>query len=784
MAKKIALLIGISEYQPGLARLPNAVNDVEAMQRVLVDSERGGFAEGDVTVLKNPQRQDMENAIYHLYANRQKDDLVLFYFSGHGVTVENGDFYFSTSITQKNQGKLVLPTAVAAKSVHDWMNQSKSKRLVVILDCCFSGAFAKGLTAKDSGAIDLQQYLGGEGRAILTASTSTQYAFESDGLDLSIYTHYLVEGISTGAADQDGDGLIAVDELHQYAKSKVQEASPAMTPELYPHKDGYRIFLAKSPKDDPKLKYRQEFDIIAFEDEGEISEINRFYLDELWNQLGLTLDEANGIEFEVLEPYRKRQEKLQRYEQALQQITEYPLSNKHRKSLKRLQNILNLRDQDIKTIEQRVLAPKEAKYQIQQKEAQRLRQEKQERTEYEAKLYRYEQELSQAVKVGYPPDEFVRNGLKKFQQDLGLKNEDVASIEQRIFAPKQVEYERQQQEEQRLREKEQQERIEYQRQQEEKLRRQQAERLLQKQRERESSKPPSPASIQTQPFEFETATITVTSQGFLGIGKSYDINRRRGRAEFFTEDLGNGVVIDMVAIPGGTFLMGSPENEPKRRDSESPQHSVTIQPFFMGKFPVTQAQWAAVAAFDKVKIDLKSDPSCFKGANRPVEYVSWNDAVEFCARLSQKTGKTYRLPSEAEWEYACRAGTTTPFYFGETITTDLANYDGKSTYGSAPKGEYRGQTTDVGKFPANPFGLYDMCGNIWEWCQDEWHKNYNNAPADGSAWLIDNQKRMLRGGSWFNNPAICRSACRDYGLAGNSNFNVGFRVACAAAWTQ
>ncbi|ULP73182.1 bifunctional serine/threonine-protein kinase/formylglycine-generating enzyme family protein [Nodularia sphaerocarpa] len=295
---------------------------------------------------------------------------------------------------------------------------------------------------------------------------------------------------------------------------------------------------------------------------------------------------------------------------------------------------------------------------------------------------------------------------------------------------------------------------------------------------------PSPRSIQTQPFEFDTATITVTNKGFLGTGKSYEINRSRRRAEFFTENLGNRVILDMVKIPGGKFLMGSPENEPQRRDNESPQHRVTIQPFFMGKFPVTQAQWAAVAAFDKVKIDLNPDPSEFKGANRPVEMVSWDHAVEFCARLSQKTGKTYRLPSEAEWEYACRAGTTTAFYFGETITTDLANYDGKNyTYGSAPKGEYRKQTTDVGKFPANPFGLYDMCGNVWEWCQDEWHKNYNNAPADGSAWLSDNdnQPRLLRGGSWDNDHDYCRSALRHDDNPDFALNDIGFRVVCSGA---
>jgi formylglycine-generating enzyme required for sulfatase activity len=692
---KVALLIGVSEYEAGFNPLPSAVKDVEAMRRVLVNPEMGNFAEADVTVLKNPQRQEMESAIYKLYANCQKDDLVLFYFSGHGVTVESGDFYLSTSITVKNQGKLNPTSAVAATSVHSWMNQSKSKRLVIILDCCFSGAFAKGLTAKDSGNIDLQQHLGGEGRAILTASTSTQYAFESDGLKLSIYTHYLVEGIEKGAADIDGDGWIGVDELHQYAKTKVQEASPAMTPEFYPFKDGYRIFLAKSPKDDPTLKYRKQFDNIALEDEGEISGVNRVYLDVLRNNLSLSPGEADAIELEVLKPYRQRQQKLQRYEQALSQIKQYPLSNKDRNRLKRLQDILNLRDEDIQPIEQRVLASKQVEYERQQQKAQSLRQE-QETAEYQ----RREAELQER-----------------------LKSES------------------------------------------------------------------SPPDIQTQPFEFDTATLTPKSAGFLGMGKkTYKINRSRGRAEFFTESLGNGVVLEMVAIPGGKFLMGSPESEPERLDRESPQHTVTIQPFFMGKFTVTQSQWKAIAALPKVNIDLNPDPSNFKGANRPVETVSWDDAIEFCARLSKKTEKTYRLPSEAEWEYACRAGTTTPFYFGETITTDLANYRGTDwdyqgtvypgNYVQGPKGEYREQTTDVEKFPANPFGLFDMHGNIWEWCQDEWHKNYNGAPKDGSAWLVDNdnQNRLLRGGSWDDDPRDCRSAYRGCFARGSRFDNVGFRV--------
>ncbi|MFM6070345.1 MAG: formylglycine-generating enzyme family protein, partial [Dolichospermum sp.] len=243
--------------------------------------------------------------------------------------------------------------------------------------------------------------------------------------------------------------------------------------------------------------------------------------------------------------------------------------------------------------------------------------------------------------------------------------------------------------------------------------------------------------------------------------------------------------LEMINIPGGTFIMGSSKNEKQSRVHERPQHEVTVKSFSMSKYPVTQKQWRAVAALEKVNIDLKSDPSCFKGDDRPVECVSWSHAQEFCARIAQIENKTYRLPTEAEWEYACRAGTTTPFYCGETISTDLANYDGNYTYGDRTKGVDRQQTTDVGSFPPNAFGLYDMPGNVWEWCQDDWHNNYIDAPIDGTAWtsLSDNQK-VLRGGSWYNSHGNCRSAYRDYTAAGFDNSAYGFRVVCGAAWTH
>ena len=261
--------------------------------------------------------------------------------------------------------------------------------------------------------------------------------------------------------------------------------------------------------------------------------------------------------------------------------------------------------------------------------------------------------------------------------------------------------------------------------------------------------------------------------------------------------VGGALPLQMVLVPAGTFLMGQTEAEKaelvrqvgeedykKYYERELPPHEVTVPSLLMGRYPVTQAQWRAVAALPQVERELKADPSHFKGDNRPVEKVNWYDAVEFCARLSVHTGRPYRLPTEAEWEYACRAGTTTPFYFGQTLTTEVANYDGNYTYADGPKGEYRKETTPVDHFGvANAFGLCDMHGNVLEWCQDHFHSNYEDAPTDGSAWTEggDSGRRILRGGSWLYDPRSCRSASRSIFEPGFVDFGfIGFRVVCSA----
>ena len=251
----------------------------------------------------------------------------------------------------------------------------------------------------------------------------------------------------------------------------------------------------------------------------------------------------------------------------------------------------------------------------------------------------------------------------------------------------------------------------------------------------------------------------------------------------------------MMPIPAGTFLMGSPHEERGRYGDEGPQHWVTLPAFFMGQTPVTQAQWRVVARLvpplgQYWERELTPNPSHFgdqpDSDQRPVEQVSWHDAMEFCRRLNSRlpssAGRTYSLPSEAQWEYACRAGTTTPFAFGETISPELANYDARKSYANGPKGVNRDKTTPVGSCPANAWGLHDMHGNVWEWCADHWHNNYAGAPEDGRAWLDPNayvcEPRLLRGGSWDSHPQICRSACRLRGHPDFHDSDGGFRVCC------
>ncbi len=833
---KIALLIGVSQYQSDLSPLPKANKDVLAMQNVLQNPNIAEFER--VKPLLDPDAQTMREEIEIIFSGCQKDDLVLLFFSGHGIKDDRGKLYFATNNTRKkDNGKLIWSTAVAASFIQDFMSQSRCKHQVVILDCCFSGAFATGMTAKDIGNVDIQTQLGGEGRAVLTSSTSTQYSFEQQESDLSIYSRYIVEGIATGAADLDSDGWIEVQELHEYAKGKVQETAPAMKPEIYAVKEGFKIRLVKALITDPKLKYRKEVERYA--SSGDIPAYGRIILDTLREQLSLSSEEAAIIEDEVLKPYRERLKNLQRYREAFNAAIEYeyPLGEATAGDLKHFQGMLGLRDEDIKPIEEDVIAQFR-----QQAEAQ------------QQNLVRYQQAFTEAVEREFPLSQSTLGELNQLWQSLNLSQEAVRNIEQPII-------------DQKVRENEQ----------------TRAQELEEKKRQSQTSSPappvkkelPSSSPLQgeidrggegiqernteenipsskttpnreyretpspVQPIREKISTpqrnhtttkgisrkrflqwagwgggglvaslvareifkgppnITVaepkyiapTQDGekFAGLplwtvefetvtvnAKGEEASRSTHQAKLFKEDLGNGVILEMVSIPAGEFEMGSPRVEKWRNEDEGPQHKVSVPAFFMGKFAVTQEQYQSV---------IGSNPAYFKGEKRPVEEVSWRDATEFCQKLSEKTGRNYRLPSEAEWEYACRAGTTAPFHFGATLTSNLANYRVTSIYQSEPKGENRQKTTKVGSFPPNAFGLYDMHGNVREWCLDRYHDNYNGAPSDGSAWLKenDNDYRLRRGGSWFSLPRFCRSALRSWADAARSSPSVGLRVVCSSA---
>ncbi|MGK7951977.1 MAG: SUMF1/EgtB/PvdO family nonheme iron enzyme [Xenococcaceae cyanobacterium] len=414
-----------------------------------------------------------------------------------------------------------------------------------------------------------------------------------------------------------------------------------------------------------------------------------------------------------------------------------PLEARTQQQLKELQQVLKLWDEEVEAIYEVVLAETEAG----KKEAEARKQE-----EYERKLERYEQEFFKAVGGSYPLDEYVRNGLKTFQDSLGLRDEDVERIEKPIVEQKEAEA--------------------WKRKEEERIRQQQE---LEKKQEVTKYVSESLVTPTLQAFEFELVTVNIQRKWW-GLGSGIKFNRSYTQAQYFTEDLGNGVELDMVSIPGGKFMMGSAGGE--GYNPEKPQHEITVQPFFMAKFQVTQAQWREIASLPRVKRDLNPKPSEFKGDNLPVERVSWDEAEEFCQRLSKHTGKEYSLPSEAEWEYACRAGTITTFHFGEKITNKLANYESA-------------RTKPVGSFPPNAFGLYDMHGNVWEWCEDDWHDNYNGAPTDGSAWrsVLGGDTKVIRGGSWYDHQWNCRSAVRDFYPRNFRNRPFGLRVACVAPRT-
>ncbi|MGK7893262.1 MAG: tetratricopeptide repeat protein, partial [Xenococcus sp. (in: cyanobacteria)] len=353
---KIALLIAVSEYKSGLPPLPGSERDIEDMERVLKNRDLGKFDR--VKSLLNPDVVTMQIEIENLFSlTRHKDDLVLLYFAGHGFPdSDNNNLFFATRETRKNkQGNFLIATAVSAQTIQHYMTLSPSKRQVVILDCCFSGAFAKGMLARGLNLIpiDIATQLGGEGRAVLTSSNSAQKSFEEGGA--GIYTRYIVEGIETGAADTDNNGIITVAELHEYAKLKTHEARPDMKPQFFSVKEGYSIQLTKAPIGNYKLAYRKEIELWLQRRKGKLSKILINAFEEKRKKLGLSLEEAKEIMAKVLQPSRELEEKRLLYEQNFEEAIrlDFPVNQETREELRYLQQTLGLTNVDIASIEEK-----------------------------------------------------------------------------------------------------------------------------------------------------------------------------------------------------------------------------------------------------------------------------------------------------------------------------------------------------------------------------------------------------------------------------------------------
>ena len=685
---RVALLIGVSDYQlsgssQGFTDLPSAKLDIAGMKKILDNPDLGAF--DTVTPLVNPVHYEMSEAIETFLGNCQKEDLVLLYFSGHGAKDKNRKLYFAAKETKKNtKDELLTSTAVSAQYVRSLLDDCKSTKKIMILDCCFSGAIDPN--AKGDDTLDLLEasLSAAKGSIILTSSSSTESSY-GDPTQMSFYTRYFVQGIESGRADRDANGHLSINELHNYVKDRLQIEKAAMNPQIFFLKeDGfYNAPLIKVPIADPRQAYRKKVRTYIdseVERQGEFDRYTKKALETYFNEIKrssrieFSLSDAEAIENELLQPFKQRLRNREEYRAAFRGHLEKQDLNQHRTGLKRWrEDTLKLTDTDVADIE------------------------------------REEQQRIADRKPAPPPAPTP------------------VPVPVPIPVPVPV---------------------------------------------------PTPVASSISTFEFEVATvrekIETQPDESLGLGKievkTYPISRVKKSAKFYTEDLGNNVSLELVAVPTGSFQMGSIANS-----KEQPVHQAKIAAFLMGKYPVTQAQWKAVAALTKVKLDLDPDPARFKRSDRPVERISWQEALEFCDRLSRKTGRTYRLPTEAEWEYACRAGTTTPYHFGGAITHALANYSGGA-----------GSTTPVGSFGvANAFGLYDMHGNVWEWCADHWHEDYDGAPTDGSVWIEGGNasRRLLRGGSWYSNPQRCRSAYRNHLNPDYAGNYFGFRVVCSASRT-
>jgi formylglycine-generating enzyme required for sulfatase activity len=674
--RRRAILIASSEFpeEPSLQTLRCPKNDVTGLAEALTSPDFGLFTD-PLTFINQPSHATLR-AINRVFKEANRDDQILIYYSGHGKPDAAGHLHLATSDTEVDS---LETSSIAVGTLRQLIDNYACKQVAMILDCCFAGAVGKDFLK--SGVDDhLKQTFRGRGIYILTASTATQTAREKEGDDYSLFTKHILQGIRQGGAGHNDDGLISLDDLYEYVKTRVPKEAPQ-----YPTKwefgvQGNSLFIARAAKTFGADRLR------AFKQK--IKDDEDYLLPEVFEQAYRVIREN--------QPKRDRD-----FFALLEELCDG-----------------RTRHGDFNSRWLR-LAP--AALPEQEKNAP-PRQEKEPQTPIRSGVD--VDDISERI-TWWVIDEFKKD------QGIDLSKDSHATL--------------------RLKEAAEKARIELSSLMETEINlpfiavdKSEPKHLVMKvtrahfeRKGLQAGKTPAPVTV-TPPQERKTPA--------------------RKPVESFTDDL-NGIPLEMIFVPGGSFKMGSPNGEGD--DNERPQHDVTVQDFYIGKYQITVAQWQAV---------MSNNPSWIKGDRAlPVENISWNDAKEFCEKLARMTGKIYRLPSEAEWEYACRAGTTSAY---------AGDLKAMAWYGKP----IIGRTHPVGQKQPNAFGLYDMHGNVREWCEDVWHGNYNDAPTDGSAWVSGGNSsfRVLRGGSWFVLGSSCRSASRDFSRPDAPLFESGFRVVVAA----
>ncbi|HKX31923.1 MAG TPA: SUMF1/EgtB/PvdO family nonheme iron enzyme [Blastocatellia bacterium] len=651
IGQRRAILIGSSSFsnERKLEALNCPLNDVDGMQEILTEKELGNYQ--NVYPLKNVDSNIAISRIEEVLNEAVRQDQILLYYSGHGVTDDDGNLYLAMANTDLRR---LVATAIPVQMLQLLMRKSKCRTFILILDCCYSGGVTSSLLKKKAQE-EVKQTINQiakhtrAGLYILTATSPSGYAYENDYY--SLLTKHIISGILEGAADLNHDGQVSMDELCNYVSEKVQ---------------------------------------------GESDQ------EPMWS--------AHGVRGGTLVFAYTNQEYARKQ---VDQMTEKMVEVKHALPPKLFRQSIRAIEERRKPFHDLIVAL--TYHQLPVDEFVR-------RWDF---LEGLEQVRPPKPRPSPPVPQPPSSGLRAFVKRHRLIFSSLAAavlLSGALTVGMAVGS------------------------------------VL--------SPPPMPLlhlPCMT-PSPFETKTLD---------SKGGETTRDLVAQSFIEDDLPDGIQLKMVRIDGGKFKMGSPDKEAGHERNEEPRHEVTVPEFFLGRYEITRRQWRQVAGWQKIELDLNPDPSDFKDSDdQPVAKVTWEEAVEFCKRLSKKTSKDYRLPSEAEWEYAARAGTVTPYAFGQMITSNLVNFHASD--------DSRNRPVAVGSLKVpNAFGLFDLHGNVWEWCEDHWHRDYNGAPADGSPW-IDSQNqslRVIRGESFVNGPQRCRSARRYMMDAQATAPDIGLRIA-------